>query len=116
MLPLTADTASLLDRRRLSLLPAGAYLINVARGAHVVDTDLLALIRQGHLAGATLDVFRTEPLPPPHPFWDEPHITITPHVAALTLPDQSARQIADKIGALERGEPVADVVDRRMGY
>jgi glyoxylate/hydroxypyruvate reductase A len=116
MLPLTPDTAGLLDRRRLALLPQGAYLINVARGAHVAETDLLALIRSGHLAGATLDVFRTEPLPPPHPFWDEARITLTPHIAALTLPDLSAAQIAEKIGALERGESVADLVDRRTGY
>ena len=116
MLPLTPDTANLLDRRRLSLLPRGAYLINVARGAHVAETDLLALIGQGHIAGATLDVFRTEPLPPPHPFWDEARITLTPHIAALTLPGPSTQQIADKIGALERGEPVPDLVDRRMGY
>jgi glyoxylate/hydroxypyruvate reductase A len=116
MLPLTPDTANLLDRRRLSLLPQGAYLINVARGAHVAETDLLALVRQGHIAGATLDVFHTEPLPPTHAFWDEARITLTPHMAALTLPGPSTQQIADKIGALERGEPVADVVDRDMGY
>jgi glyoxylate/hydroxypyruvate reductase A len=116
MLPLTAETAGLLDRTRLALLAQGAYLINVARGAQVAETDLLGLIRSGHLAGATLDVFRTEPLPPPHPFWDEARITLTPHIAALTLVDQSAVQIADKIGALERGEPVADLVDRRTGY
>lgn len=116
MLPLTADTCNLLDRQRLSLLPEGAYLINVARGAHVAESDLLALIRQGRIAGATLDVFRTEPLPPPHPFWDEQRITITPHVAALTIPDLSARQIGEKIAALERGEPVAGLVDRHHGY
>ncbi len=116
MLPLTPDTASLLDRKRLSQLPRGAYLINVGRGAHVAETDLLALVRQGHIAGATLDVFRTEPLPPPHPFWDESRITLTPHMAALTLPGPSAQQIAEKICALERGEPVADLVDRRKGY
>ncbi len=116
MLPLTADTANLLDRQRLSLLPQGAYLINVARGAHVAETDLLALVRKGHIAGAMLDVFRTEPLPPPHPFWDESRISLTPHVAAKTLPDLSAIQIAEKICALERGEPVADLVDRHKGY
>jgi glyoxylate/hydroxypyruvate reductase A len=116
MLPLTPDTAGLLDRQRLSLLPQGAYLINVGRGAHVAETDLLALIRQGHLAGATLDVFRTEPLPPPHPFWDELRITLTPHMAALTLPGPSTWQIAEKIIALERGAPVADLVDRAQGY
>ena len=116
MLPLTADTANLLDRRRLSLLQHGAYLVNVARGAHVAESDLLALVRTGHIAGATLDVFRTEPLPAPHPFWDESRISLTPHVAALTLPHLSAIQIAEKICALERGESVADLVDRDKGY
>jgi glyoxylate/hydroxypyruvate reductase A len=116
MLPLTPETTNLLDRARLSLLPQGAYLINVARGAHVAEPDLLTLIRSGHLAGATLDVFRNEPLPAPHPFWDEPRISITPHISALTVRHDSVRQIAGKINALEDGEPVADVVDRTKGY
>jgi glyoxylate/hydroxypyruvate reductase A len=116
MLPLTPETTALLDRARLSQLPKGAYLINVARGAHVAEPDLLTLIRSGHLAGATLDVFRNEPLPAPHPFWEEPRITMTPHISALTVRRDSVRQIAGKINALENGEPVADVVDRRLGY
>ena len=116
MLPLTPDTSNLLDRATLSLLPQGAYLINVARGAHVAEAELLALIQSGHLAGATLDVFRNEPLPAPHPFWGEPRITITPHISALTVRQDSVRQIAGKIHALENGEPVADVVDRHRGY
>jgi glyoxylate/hydroxypyruvate reductase A len=116
MLPLTPDTANLLDRARLSLLPKGAYLINVARGAHVAEPDLLALIKSGHIAGATLDVFRNEPLPPPHPFWDEPRITITPHISAQTLRTESVIQIAGKMRALERGEPVPDIVNRSEGY
>jgi glyoxylate/hydroxypyruvate reductase A len=116
MLPLTADTEGLLDRRLLEKLPRGAYLINVARGALVAEPDLLALIRSGHIAGATLDVFRNEPLPSPHPFWGEPKIAITPHISALTVRSDSVRQIAHKINALERGEPVADVVDRTLGY
>ena len=116
MLPLTPETANLLDRSRLSLLPAGAYLVNVGRGAHVAEPDLLTLIRAGHIAGATLDVFRNEPLPAPHPFWDEQRITITPHISALTLPHESVVQIAQKIIALERGDSVADVVERSRGY
>jgi glyoxylate/hydroxypyruvate reductase A len=116
MLPLTPDTTNLLDRSRLSLLPQGSYLINVARGAHVAEPDLLTLIRSGHLAGATLDVFRNEPLPAPHPFWEEPRITMTPHISALTVRQDSVRQIAGKIGQLENGEPVTDVVDRAKGY
>ncbi|MES2898373.1 MAG: glyoxylate/hydroxypyruvate reductase A [Pseudomonadota bacterium] len=116
MLPLTPDTSNLLDRTRLSLLPIGAYLINVARGAHVAEPDLLALIRSGHIAGATLDVFRHEPLPAPHPFWEEPRIAITPHISALTIRRESIEQICDKIACLQRGEAVADVVDRDRGY
>jgi glyoxylate/hydroxypyruvate reductase A len=116
MLPLTPETTNLLDRARLSKLPEGAYLVNVARGAQVAEPDLLALIRAGHIAGATLDVFRNEPLPAPHPFWDEPRITITPHISALTIREEAVRQIAHKITLLEQGEHVADVVDRQRGY
>jgi len=116
MLPLTPQTTNLLDRAHLAKLPQGAYLINVARGAHVAEPDLLTLIKSGHIAGATLDVFRNEPLPAPHPFWQEPRITITPHISALTLRTESVRQIVDKLRALERDEPVADVVNRKEGY
>jgi len=116
LLPLTAETNNLLDRRRLATLPRGAYLINVARGAQVAEPDLLALVRAGHIAGATLDVFRNEPLPAPHPFWEEPRITITPHISAVTLRADALRQIAEKIAAFEAGQPVDDIVDRNLGY
>jgi glyoxylate/hydroxypyruvate reductase A len=116
MLPLTPETNNLLDRARLSRLPEGAYVVNVARGAQVAEPDLLALIRAGHIAGATLDVFRNEPLPAPHPFWSEPRITITPHISALTLRGEAVRQIAVKIRLLEQGETVADIVDLAYGY
>ncbi len=116
MLPLTADTANLLDRARLSSLPPGSYLINVARGAHVAEADLLALIKSGHIAGATLDVFRNEPLPQQHPFWQEPRISITPHISAVTQRRESVAQIAAKIRCLEAGQPVAGIVNRVTGY
>ena len=116
LLPLTPETENLLNRATLSRLPAGAYLVNVARGAHVVEEDLLELIDSGHLAGATLDVFRTEPLPAGHPFWNHPRIVATPHTSARTLRDESIAQIAGKIAALQRGEPLAGVVDRERGY
>ncbi|KQQ88481.1 glyoxylate/hydroxypyruvate reductase A [Massilia sp. Leaf139] len=116
LLPLTSETNNLLDRRRLSTLPQGAYVINVARGAQLAEPDLLTLIRSGHIAGATLDVFRNEPLPAPHPFWDEPRITITPHISALTVRSEAVRQIADKIAAFEADQPVDDIVDRNLGY
>jgi len=116
LLPLTLDTNNLLDRRRLATLPQGAYLINVARGAQVAEPDLLTLIRSGHIAGATLDVFRNEPLPAPHPFWEEPRITITPHISALTVREEAVRQIIAKIAAFEADQPVDDIVDRQLGY
>ncbi|RYF17075.1 MAG: glyoxylate/hydroxypyruvate reductase A [Comamonadaceae bacterium] len=116
LLPLTPETDNILDRRTLGKLLPGGYLINVARGAHLVEADLLALLDEGHLAGAALDVFRTEPLPPDHPFWRHPKITVTPHTSARTLREESIAQIARKIIALSRGEPIAGVVDRKKGY
>jgi glyoxylate/hydroxypyruvate reductase A len=114
--PLTPETRGLFDRRHLAMLPRGAWLINVARGALVVDADLIAAIDDWHLAGATLDVFSTEPLPAEHPFWQHPRIRVTPHVSAITLVEESAAQIARKIRALERGETVGGVVERSRGY
>jgi glyoxylate/hydroxypyruvate reductase A len=116
LLPLTPDTTNILNRERLSRLQPGGYVINVARGAHLVDDDLLALLDSGHLAGATLDVFRTEPLPQAHPFWLHPKITITPHTSARTLRETSIAQIAGKLMALQRGELVAGLVDVGRGY
>lgn len=116
LLPLTPDTEDILRRDTLSRLPAGSYVINVARGGHLVEDDLLALLDSGHLAGATLDVCRTEPLPPEHPFWRHPRITLTPHTAARTLREESLAQIVGKMQALGRGEAVAGVVDLARGY
>jgi len=116
LLPLTPDTRDIMNRDSLSCLQPGAYVINVARGAHLVEEDLLALLDSGHIAGATLDVFRTEPLPAGHPFWTHPKITITPHTSARTLRGESIAQIAGKIATLQRGESVAGVVDRGQGY
>lgn len=116
LLPLTPETHEIMNARNLSRLMPGGYVINVARGAHLVDEDLIALLDSGHLAGAALDVFRTEPLPAEHPFWRHPKITLTPHTSARTLRDESIAQIAGKILALERGEPIAGVVDVKRGY
>ena len=116
LLPLTVDTQNILDHRSLSNLQPGGYVINVARGAHLVDADLLALLDSGHLAGATLDVFRTEPLPPEHPFWGHRQISITPHISARTLEVESLAQIVAKLQALLQGQPVAGVVQRDRGY
>ena len=116
LLPLTPETEGVMNRRTLSRLLPGGFVINVARGAHLVEDDLLALLDSGQLAGAALDVFRTEPLPEGHPFWRHPKVTITPHTSARTLRSESIAQIVGKIHALERGEPVAGVVDLKRGY
>ncbi|MES2978646.1 MAG: glyoxylate/hydroxypyruvate reductase A [Pseudomonadota bacterium] len=116
LLPLTAETEGILREETLSQLMPGGYVINVARGGHVVDEDLIRLIDSGRLSGATLDVFRQEPLPAAHPFWTHPKIDITPHTSARTLRDESIAQIAGKLLAMERGEPVAGRVNRGRGY
>jgi glyoxylate/hydroxypyruvate reductase A len=116
LMPLTPETENILNKDTLAQLQSGGYVINVARGKHLVEDDLIALIDSGHLAGATLDVFRTEPLPADHPFWQHPKITVTPHTSARTLREESIAQIVGKIQALQRGEPINGVVDPQRGY
>jgi glyoxylate/hydroxypyruvate reductase A len=116
LMPLTPETENLLNHAHLSQLQKGGYVINVARGKHLVEEDLIALIDSGHLSGATLDVFRTEPLPAEHPFWHHPKITVTPHTSARTLREESLAQIVGKMQALQRGESINGVVDPQRGY
>lgn len=116
LLPLTSETRGIMNLDTLSRLRPGGYVINVARGSHLVDGDLITLIDNGHLAGATLDVFHTEPLPADHPFWKHPKVTVTPHTSARTLREESITQIAGKVRAVERGERVAGIVDPLRGY
>lgn len=116
LLPLTPATENILNRDTLGRLQPGGYLVNVARGAHLVEADLLALLDSGRLAGATIDVLREEPPPADHPFWRHPKITLTPHTSARTLREESIAQIAGKIRALARGEPIAGIVDPARGY
>ena len=119
LLPLTPDTENIMRRENLARLLPDAYIINVARGRHLVDEDLIAMIEEGKIAGATLDVFRTEPLPAAHAFWTHPKITITPHTSARTLREETITQIAGKISQLHAGAPIASlagVVDLKKGY
>lgn len=116
LLPLTPATRGLLDARAFAALPRGASVVNLARGAHVVDADLLAALDSGHLHRAVLDVFATEPLPAGHPFWRHPRVTVLPHAAALTDERSAAAIAAANLRAVARGEPPAHLVDRARGY
>jgi len=116
LLPLTADTENTLDAPAIGLLPEGAVVLNPGRGALIDDAALLASLDSGHLSHATLDVFRTEPLPPEHPFWAHPKVTVTPHIASDTRPASASRVIAENVRRGEAGEPFLHVVDREAGY
>ena len=116
LLPKTPETENLLNARTLSFLPKGAYLLNPGRGPLIDDDALLAALNSGQIAHATLDVFRTEPLPQGHPFWSHPKITVTPHVAADTRPHSAARVLVENIRRSEAGEPLLHLVDRMLGY
>lgn len=114
--PHTPQTENLLDARRLSLLPRGAVVVNPARGALIDDDALLAALDSGQVSHATLDAFRVEPLPPEHPYWSHPQVTVTPHVASETRPESATRVIAENIRRGEAGEPFLHLVDRSAGY
>jgi len=116
MLPLTPATRGLLDRDAFSVLPRGAYVVNVARGGILVEVDLLEALDSEWLSGAMLDVFIDEPLPATHPCWRHPAVTITPHISAVTQIDASVAQIADKIRRIESGLAVSGVVDAARAY
>lgn len=116
LLPLTDATRDLMDAARLSLLPKGAFIINPGRGPLVVDDDLIEALESGIVEHATLDVFRTEPLPPEHPFWAHPKVTVTPHIASDTRAESAAEVVAENIRRGEAGEPLLHLVDRDAGY
>jgi glyoxylate/hydroxypyruvate reductase A len=115
-LPLTPETDGLLDARAFAQMPQGSYLINIARGAHVVEPDLIDAVRRGHLAGAALDVQRREPMPSDDPLWDVPGITITPHIGAQSSTPTIAAQFVAGLRCLQRGEAPPQQVDRARGY
>ena len=115
-LPLTDATRGILCRRTFDQLRPDAVVINIARGGHLIEADLLAALDDGRVRAAVLDVFEREPLPPGHPFWTDARISVTPHVAGASLMDRTVRQIAGKIRALDRGEAITGVVDRGRQY
>lgn len=116
VLPATPDSRDLLNRAALARLAPGALVVNLGRGQHLVDGDLIALLDAGHLGGAVLDVFRKEPLPPGHPFWSHPKVLVTPHVAGVTRVAEAAEQVAEQVRAVLTGRPARGHVDRSRGY
>jgi glyoxylate/hydroxypyruvate reductase len=116
LLPLTAATRGLLNARLFARLPRGASIVNLARGAHLIDDDLLAALDSGQLGHAVLDVFHTEPLPAEHAFWRHPRVTVLPHVAAQTDPDSAAQVVARNVNALRQGQALTHLVRLDRGY
>lgn len=116
LLPLTDKTQGIINKDTLALLPEGAFVINAARGAHVVDEDLLAALDSGHIAGAALDVFTQEPLPKDHPYWSHDKVIVTPHIASLTPPPTAASIITNNIKRFLDGERPDCLVDPGVGY
>lgn len=115
-LPLTAETEGLLNAAAFQALPAGAYFINIARGAHVVEPDMIAALQSGHLSGATLDVQQTEPMHDDDPLWAAPGVLITPHIAGQSSHQVVAAQFVAGLQALAMGQPLPNLVDRERGY
>jgi glyoxylate/hydroxypyruvate reductase A len=116
LLPLTPATKGILDRKLFAALPSGAALINVGRGPHLVDADLVEALDSGRLSRAILDVTDPEPLPAEHPFWTHPRVFLTPHVASMTQPETAAPILLENLRRHQRDEPLLNVVDRSRGY
>ncbi|NIO43137.1 MAG: hypothetical protein GTO41_25070 [Burkholderiales bacterium] len=116
VLPLTAATAGILNARAFAVMPRGSYVVNIGRGGHLVEQDLLAALDSRHIAGAMLDVFNEEPLPPSHPFWLHPDVIVTPHIAGVTIAAEAQAQVIENVRRMEQGEPPLGIVDRLKGY
>jgi len=116
LLPLTSRTRGIIDREFLFALPPGAALVNLARGGHLVEADLIDALNKDQISHAVLDVFTTEPLPIGHDFWHHPRVTILPHAAALTNPDTAAMVVSRQLRKWQSGQPVAHQVERSRGY
>jgi len=115
-LPLTDKTAGILGARTFRSMPKGSYVVNIGRGGHLIEDDLMAALKSNHIAGAMLDVFNDEPLPASHPFWSHPRVVVTPHIAGVTVASEAEAQVIENVRRMECGEPPVGVVDRKRGY
>jgi glyoxylate/hydroxypyruvate reductase A len=116
LLPLTRDTAGILNARLFAAMPKGGAIVNAARGQHLVEADMLAALESGQLSAAVLDVFAEEPLPAEHPLWDHPRVIVTPHTAAATHAPTAAAGVAENLRRLADGRPLINLVDPASGY
>ena len=116
VLPLTEQTQGILNRQLFQLLPKGAALVNMGRGGHLVEADLLAALADGQLSVAVLDVLEQEPAPADHPFWQHPQILLTPHIAAMTQPESAFAVLLENIRRHQRGDSMLGLVDRERNY
>ncbi len=116
VLPLTAQTKGILNKSNFRKLPKNAFIINVGRGEHLEEEDLVQFISDGHLSGASLDVFAEEPLPASSPLWKHPRIHVTPHIASITNPESVAPQIINNYHRMKENRPLLNIVSRVKGY
>ncbi|UCD68428.1 MAG: glyoxylate/hydroxypyruvate reductase A [Betaproteobacteria bacterium] len=116
VLPLTPSTAGILGVRTFNVMPRGSYVVNIGRGGHLIEEDLLADLDSGQIAGAMLDVFNEEPLPQSSPLWSHPNVIVTPHIAGVTIASEAEEQVIENVKRMERGETPVGVVDRSKGY
>lgn len=116
ILPLTAETTDILDAKLFASMPQGSYVINIGRGKQLVEEDLVKALDSGHIAGAALDVFRTEPLPQESPLWSHPKVVVTPHIAAMTDPRSSVVQVVANIKRIRLGQAPTNTIDTSVGY
>lgn len=116
VLPLTEQTKGILNRQLFHHLPKGAALVNMGRGGHLIEEDLLEALASGQLSAAVLDVLQQEPAPPEHPFWQHPQILLTPHIAAMTQPESAFGVLLDNIRRHQRGESMLGQIDRQRRY
>ena len=116
LLPLTPETEGILGRGTFNRMPNGSAVINVGRGGHLIEQDLIAALDKGKVEVAVLDVFNEEPLPVDNPLWEHPRVFVTPHIASVTTPESAIVSVAEAINEMRKGWPYTNLVDPDLGY